>query len=169
MYQKLRHLNAFLTDAIAPSNFANPSSVVSTVGGCTLRPRVGAARTSARWSLNAFASVQFLAFVIAGYSAGSTDIAANPYQKLAFARIAWRRPAVSAGVRGATRASVRCSHGTARSDAPARMSFSPALRMIAAALTCVAVSGDVAARSRYTRALSSLSANALRSRFSATV
>ncbi len=148
MFQKLRHLNAFFTDAMAPSNFSSVFSVLSTVGGCTLRPSVSAARTWARWSLNAFASVQLFVFVIAWYSAGSTDIAASPYQKLAFTRMAWRSPSVSAGVRGATMASVRCSHGTARSDAPARMSFSPALRMMAAALTCVAVSGDVAARSR---------------------
>src|SRR6266576_83275 len=105
--QKFRHLNAFFTDVMAASNFA-------------------------RRSINAFASAQFFDFVIVVYSAGRLDIDARPNQKLAFTRIAWRTPTLSDGVRGFNRVSVWCNHQVARSPAPARTSFSPAVRIIAA-------------------------------------
>src|SRR5205814_3030683 len=133
--QKFRHLNAFFTDVIAASNFPRLSSMLSTVGACTLRPVVNAERTSSKRSINAFASEQFFDFVIVVYSAGRLDIDARPNQKLAFTRIAWRTPTLSDGVRGFNRVSVWCNHQAARSPAPARTSFSPAVRMIAAAFT----------------------------------
>src|SRR2546423_2246014 len=146
--QKLRHLNAFFTDDIAASNFPRLCSMLSTVGGWTLRPCVKAARISSKRSMNPFASEQFFDFVIAWYSPGRLDIDARPNQKLAFTRIAWRTPTLSDGVRAFKRVSVWCNHQVARSPAPARTSFSPAVRMIAPAFTWTLLSGDAAARSR---------------------
>src|SRR5881296_3353659 len=102
MPQKFLHLNCFFTCGITASNLDTFWSMVLAVGGCTRAPNVRASLVRSRRSLIAFASVQLFDLTIAVYGADSDATDETPYQKLAWRRICWRGPTVSAGVRGAT-------------------------------------------------------------------
>src|SRR5712691_7337637 len=115
MPQKFLHLNCFFTCGMIASSLLTFWSMVFAVGGCTRAPRMSASLVRAIQSLTAFASLQFLDFTITPYCANNGPTDDTPYQKLAFTRICWRGPTVSAGVRGATSCSAWSSHGYARS------------------------------------------------------
>src|SRR5256885_6304108 len=145
MPQKFLHLNCFFTCGMIASSLVTFWSMVFAVGGCTRAPRTSASLVRVSQSLIRFASPQSFDFTIVLYweKSGVTEDA--PYQKLAFTRICWRGPSVSAGERGGTSCSAWSSHGYARSYAWVCAIFWPPWRRITAALTRRFESGDASA------------------------
>src|SRR5437867_8861415 len=99
MPQKFLHLNCFFTCGMTASNLLTFCSIVFAVGGWTRAPNTSASFVRARRSLMPFASLQLLVLVMAVHGAESDATDDTPYQKLAWRRICWRGPTVSAGVR----------------------------------------------------------------------
>src|SRR5256886_3665607 len=106
MPQKFLHLNCFFTWGMTPSNFATFCSIVFTKAGDTRAPRISASLVRAIRSLMTLASSQCFDLTMAVYGPASDATDETPYQKLAWTRICWRGPTVSAGERGV----VACSN-----------------------------------------------------------